>query len=212
MVKVVPLPTMLNRSGPPTLTMAIILLDGLYQRFDFLSSAGSSEDWLLACDSRGSQIMAHDGKLSQIFDIELQMIMWQAHDAYILGLGDLVPPLCRTALEAELTSRYLTANKLWSSIGPGHAFKNLLPTKTAKGKTITPRANLENLITWAKAQGIITPTTDALASDIQDIGNDFAHAYAMRKAGQTTGVAPLYNFQRALQIYVETLDLILSFP
>ena len=133
--------------------------------------------------------------------------MQQAHDAYIMGLLDTVPVLCRTALEEELTIRYLVEYRLVQQVLGGTLFKTLVDGKT--------KANLENLMQWATTTNpqILAGTTLPLVRDVQEVGNHYAHAYAMRRAGKPlTGSGNLFTNARALEVYKETLTVLNKMP
>jgi hypothetical protein len=139
--------------------------------------------------------------------------MQQAHDAYVLGLLDTVPVICRTALEEELTIRYLKENNLIQQVLAGTRFRILVDGRTP--------ATLEPLIHWATTTnpqiltGTRTPPTGtlSLALDIQDVGNDYAHAYAMRRAVRPMSrTGNLFTNTRALEIYEKALNLFNQLP
>jgi hypothetical protein len=137
-----------------------------------------ANNWLEQAEVRGSEISRFDSDLSAVTNLEPLFVLQQAHDAYLLGVLDAVPVLCRTALEEELTIRYLSAHGLLAHVAEGNPFKKLVDG--------TANATLENLIQWAAGEKppILSAETERLAHEIQKAGNDFVHAYAMRRVGR----------------------------
>jgi hypothetical protein len=187
-------------------------MDHVLQRFKFLNGGTDpdvvvrGENWFRNAEARGVEIAKFDSLFLGIKTIETMLVMQQAHDAYIIGLLDAVPVLCRTALEDEITMRYLVANSLVQSVAAGTRFKTLVDGKPAF---------LENLIQWATTTSppILTNTTLPLARDIQEVGNDYVHAYAMRRVSKPmTGTGNLFTNTRAKEIYEKTLTVFDQMP
>lgn len=189
-------------------------LQAFLNQFQFLSDnagitdiADRANNWLKQAEIRGSEICRYDSDLSAVTNFEPLFVLQQAHDAYLLGLLDAVPVLCRTALEEELTIRYLSAHHLLANVAGGNPFKKLVDGTTD--------ATLENLIQWAgrAKPSILSAATEPLARDIQKAGNDFVHAYAMRRVGRPmTGAGNVFSNNVALDIYRKTLTVITQMP
>jgi hypothetical protein len=121
--------------------------------------------------------------------------------------GEPAAELCGTALEEELTIRYLAAHALLGHVADGHPFKKLVDGITD--------ATLENLIQWAARTNppILSAASEPLAREIQKAGNDFVHAYAMRRVGRPmTGSGTVFRNNVALDIYQKTLTVITQMP
>jgi len=160
----------------------------------------SLQDWIDGTDKRGAEIGRYDGMLySQAIQIQTQILLEQAHDTYVLGILDAVPLLCRTALEEELAVRYLIANKMLQQVASGQRFEQMVDGKPA---------NLENLIQWV-IPNWMSKTLESIARDIQQTGNDYAHAYAMRRVAKPmNGSGNVFENKRALEVYRNTLEVI----
>jgi hypothetical protein len=187
-------------------------MDSALNRLKFLGGAGSTDviargdAWFGAAGARGIDISKLDTLFYGVRRIDTMLVMQQANDAYVLGLLDAVPVLCRTALEEELTMRYLEANGLIATTAAGTLFKTL-----TNGRTAT----LENLIQWATTTSppILTSTSLPLARDVQEVGNDYAHAYAMRRVTKSiSGTGNLFTNTRAIEIYEKTLKVFDQMP
>jgi hypothetical protein len=190
-------------------------MQALLDRFLFLNRGGVGVSnivdrgniWFGEAEARGADICRFDGSVYSINKFEPLFIMQQAHDAYILGLLDAVPVLCRTAIEEELTIRYLAANNLIQQVVAGNPFKTFIDGTTP--------ATLENLIRWAArtATPILSSATETLARDIQKAGNDYAHAYAMRRVGRPMAAAGnVFTNTKALDVYEKTLNVLNQMP
>ena len=182
-------------------------------RLKFLANAGNGDPVALATmwfgdfEKRGIEIGKFDALFSGVHNLETMLVMQQAHDAYVIGLLDAVPVLCRIALEEELTIRYLAANGLIATVAAGNPFRTFVDGRT--------RASLENLIQWAHTTSppILTATTLPLARDVQEVGNDYAHAYAkIRVTKPMTGTGNLFTNTRALEIYEKALKVFDQMP
>jgi len=189
-------------------------LQAFLNRFQFLHDGAGITDiaerannWFEKAEARSSEICQYDGNLFAVTNLEPLFVLEQAHDAYLLGLLDAVPVLCRTALEEELTIRYLSAHGMLVHVADGDPFKKLVDGRTD--------ATLENLIQWAAGTNppILSAATEPLAREIQKAGNDFAHAYAMRRVGRPmTGAGNVFSNNVALDIYQKTLTTITQMP
>lgn len=194
--------------------LMLMRMDSVLNDLMFLNSGEASTDivergesWFQEAEARATEVSKFDTLFSGVNTIEVRLIMGQAHDAFILGFLDAVPILCRTALEGELTIRYLVAYSLVQQVLGGTRFKTLVDGKT--------KANLENLVQWATTTNpqILTGTTLPLVRDVQEVGNDYAHAYAMRRAGKPlTGSGNLFTNTKALEVYKETLTVLNKMP
>ncbi len=194
--------------------LLLFQLQSLLNRLEFLKvSVGSPEimdranSLLGDIEARGSEICSHDGDLHGINNLETYFVLQQAHDAYLLGLLDAVPVLCGTALEEELTIRYLAAHSLVQQVANGNRFETLVDGNT--------KATLEPLIQWAvrTTPPILTTTTEPLAREVQRARNDFAHAYAMRRVSRPMmGAGNVFTNNTALDIYKKTLAIINQMP
>lgn len=191
----------------------LLRMDFALSRLKFLGGAGSTDvvargdAWFGNAQPRCVDVSKFDTLFAGVHTLETMLVMQQAHDAYILGLLDAVPVLCRTALEEELTIRYLVANGLVPTIAAGNPFKTFVDGKT--------RASLENLIQWAQTTSppILSATSLPLAKDVQEVGNDYAHAYAMRRVKKPlTATGNLFTNTRALEIYEKTLRVFDQMP
>lgn len=198
-------------AGNGKLFLLFSQMQSLLNRFLFLSQGGvgvtdvvdRGNNWFRDAEARGAQICGIDGSVLSINNFEPLFIMQQAHDAYILGLLDAVPVLCRTAIEEELTIRYLAANNLIQQVAAGTPFRTFIDGTTP--------ATLENLIQWAVRTNppILTSATEVLARDVQKAGNDYAHAYAMRRAGRPmAGAGNVFSNTKALDVYQNTLKVL----
>jgi hypothetical protein len=189
-------------------------IQSLLNRFKFLNVsvttteiAERANEWLKDAEERGDTISRYDNMVYSVGNFEPLFLIQQAHDAYVLGLLDAVPVLCRTALEEELSIRYLVESHLIQSVAAGNPFKKLVDGTTD--------ATLETLIQWATntTPPILSVATTPLARDIQKAGNDYAHAYAMRRAGRSmSGSGNVFTNTTAIEIYEKTLKVITQMP
>jgi hypothetical protein len=196
------------------IALMLLKMESVLNRFKFLNNAGVGVDivergdnWFREAEARGIELSKFDSLFSGVHTIETMLLMHQAHDAYVVRLLDAVPVLCRTALEEELTIRYLIANSLVPQIAAGTRFKTLVDGKTP--------ANLEPLIQWATTTTppILTGTNLSFARDVQEVGNDYAHAFAMRRAAKPmTGTGNLFTNIRALEVYEKTVKALSQMP
>jgi len=201
------------------ISMMLFKTESVLNSFKFLIDGGGTEivkraeQWFQLAEARSNDLGQFDSLFSGVHTFETLLLMQQAHDAYVLGLLDAVPVICRTALEEELTIRYLIANSLVQQVLSGTRFRTLVDGTT--------RAGLETLIQWATTTNPViltgtrtTPTgTLSLAIDIQDVGNDYAHAYAMRRAvNPMSGTGNLFTNTRALEVYGKALNLFNQMP
>jgi hypothetical protein len=197
----------------------LLKTQSVLDRFRFLNDGDGTdivkrgENWFRLAETRAAAVGRFDALFSGVHTIETLLLMEQARDAYILGLLDTVPVICRTALEDELTIRYLLANNLVQQVLGGTQFRTFVDGTT--------RASLETLIQWATTTNpkILTGTRDpptgtlSLALDLQEVGNDYAHAYAMRRAVKPmTGTGNLFTNARALEVYEKSLNLFNQMP
>lgn len=188
----------------------LMKMDSVLRRFEYVTMGGASinivergENWFSEAEARGIQISKFDDLLYGGRTIGGAILIQQAHDAYILGLLDAATVLCRTALEEELTIRYLDANGLTATVAAGTRFKTLVDDTTP--------ASLESLINWATTTSppILTTTTLPMAKDVQEVGNDYAHAYAMRRVSRPmAGTGNWFTNTRALEIYEKALKVL----
>jgi hypothetical protein len=142
--------------------------------------------------------------------LETSLILNQVHDAYIFGQLDAAAILCRIALETELTIRYLEKYKLIQEVAEGKPFKEMteLPAKDCNGKPRFPTATLANLIIWALDTKIIPEQQKSIAWRIHNVGDDYAHAYAMRRVSKGSATGNLFLNTQALRVYQDCLKLI----
>ena len=179
-------------------------------RFRFLATREVGNDtverggnFFEKAEARAIELSKFDTMFYNVHSFLTKLLMEQAYDAYVIGLSDAVPVLCRVALEGELTDRYLAAHDdgLIQAISNGAGFRRLVDGRDA---------TLENLIQWATAttSPILAPPLTGWARDIQEVGNDYGHTYAMRRAGKPmSGTGNLLQNTRAIEVYEKALKI-----
>jgi hypothetical protein len=200
-----------DSAEPPKATFKLLFkTQSVLDRFRFLATREVGKDtverggnYFEKAEARAIELAKFDTMFYEVHSFLTKLLMEQAYDAYVIGLSDAVPVLCRVALEGELTDRYLSANNhdLVQKIADGASFKTLVNGRNAC---------LENLIQWATSTTppiLVQPITK-WAKDIQEVGNDYTHAYAMRRAGKPmSGTGNLLTNTRAIEVYEKALKI-----